>query len=197
MCFDAAYGETYGDANEAGQRRGVHDVALVLGDQPGHERAEAMDHAHQVDAEHPLPFAVGLIPARPDVTRDPRVVADDVHRAEPFPSCARERVDGTGIGDIRRDAQHLGPGGLMLRDRAFERDGIDVGEDQSHPLGGEASRQRRADPSGPARDHRDLPVQLLHAHSVRGTASTDDPTGVSGRVISDSYGIASSGLSQR
>ena len=40
---------------EPGDRPGVDDVALVLLDEPRHERADAVDDAPEVHAEHPLP----------------------------------------------------------------------------------------------------------------------------------------------
>ena len=43
-------------AHEAGDRRGVHDVARCsLLQHDRQERVHAVDHAPEVDAEHPLP----------------------------------------------------------------------------------------------------------------------------------------------
>jgi len=69
-----------GRRDEAGDRSGVDDVALVLRDQPRREGAHAVDHAPQIDAEDPLPVAGAVFPHRAE-GRDARVVAHEVDRA--------------------------------------------------------------------------------------------------------------------
>jgi hypothetical protein len=64
-----------GRRDEAGDRSGVDDVALVLRDQPRREGAHAVDHAPEIDAEDPLPVADAVFPYRAE-GRDARVVAD-------------------------------------------------------------------------------------------------------------------------
>ena len=56
--------------------------ALALLDHHRHEGLDAVDDAHQVDAETPVPVGLGRLPQRSAAAaRDSGVVADDVDRA--------------------------------------------------------------------------------------------------------------------
>ena len=72
---------------QTGHRRRVDDVAVVAVRQhPRHERAHAVDDAHQVDAQRPAPVGQRALPgAEPQGgrrRRDAGVVEQDVHVAE-------------------------------------------------------------------------------------------------------------------
>ena len=76
-----AVGPEAGRRHEARARAGVHDVALALLDHAGHEAAEAVGDAEEVDAHEPAEVLVGEVPDAPD-GGDAGVVAEQVHRAE-------------------------------------------------------------------------------------------------------------------
>ena len=82
-CFDAKYGPDA--AQQPGHRRGVDDVAVVTARQHArHEGAQAVHHAHQVDAHDPVPVGQAGLPGRQQQRRRGHagVVAQHVHRAE-------------------------------------------------------------------------------------------------------------------
>ena len=81
-CFVAVYGLMNGQRLQPGDRRGVDDVALLLLDEPGDERADAVQHAPEVHAERPVPARLRDLPHQPAAAADARVVAHDVRGAE-------------------------------------------------------------------------------------------------------------------
>ena len=87
------------DGQHARHRGRVHDVAaLALLQQPGHEGPHAVDHAPEVDAEHPSPVVERERPGRPPrprrrrccTRRGPRRTRRSWHAASPSTSSQRE-----------------------------------------------------------------------------------------------------------
>ena len=157
------------DTTEPRERRGVHDVALVLLEQERQERVHAVHDPEQVDAEHPLP----QLERRVDdpAPADPRVVAHDVHRAERLQRAVPYRVDVGGDRHVGRHAEHGGPRRRERRDRLRQRRLLHVGQHEAHPCGGEAFGHRPPDPARPAGDHGHPVPELLHRQLLLGRAS--------------------------
>ena len=101
-------GAEVADRAERGNRRGIHDVTHILGDEYRHEESTAVDHAPEIDAEHPLPRRERLVPCREPAATNARVVAHDVIRAEAFERSGTQRFDRRGIGDVGGHREHLG-----------------------------------------------------------------------------------------
>ena len=154
-CLVTLYGAAPGSAGQTRHRRGVDDVAepLLLHDRQ--ERPDAVDHAVQVDADHPLPQLHRVAPGVAEA-EDPGVVAQHVGGAESLERELREFGDrrlGRGVADRRRDVgAGFGEPGLDVAQ--LRR--VDVGEHDAHALGDESFGERQADPGGSSRDHCDV-----------------------------------------
>ena len=96
------------DGHEPGERGRVDDRTLVLLHQPRAEGADAVDDAHEVHAEHPLPVGERALPDRVTQPAHTRVVAHDVGRAELLERAGRQPVDRGGVRDVRDHPDGLG-----------------------------------------------------------------------------------------
>ena len=115
--------------DEPGERRGVDDVRGPAGGlEPRQERADAVEHAPEVDAEHPLPVRQRLVGDASE-RRHPGVVAEDVDAAVALPDRVRERFHRLRIADVGDVTVRFGARRAQLADRAIERRALDVGED--------------------------------------------------------------------
>ncbi len=146
--------------HEPGDRRGVHDVRLGLLHEQRDERANPVDHAPQVHPEHPLPGRERGLP-RQSAAADARVVAEDVHAAEPLDRRVGQRLHLRGIGDVGEHPIDLGAG-VQLRHRSFQRVGLHIAEHDVRTFRGEPLRERESDPAGSAGDDRDFSLEILH-----------------------------------
>ena len=106
---------------------------------------QAVDHAPQVDAEHPLPIGQGELD---DVPPPPTPALLQSRSTRPN----RRHVVGEGLDRCR--IAHVGrdPGDPELGGGRLEGAGLHVGDHHGHALASQARRQRPADPAGPARD---------------------------------------------
>ena len=92
---------------------------------------------------------------------DTGVVAQHVARAEPIERGVGQAVDRRRIGDVGVDPDDL-TGRAELAARGVERTGLDVGDDDLHPLGDERAREREPDPRRAAGDDGDASFECLH-----------------------------------
>jgi hypothetical protein len=148
---------------EARDRGGVDDMAFgaVLPDQR-QEGLEAMHHAHEIDADVPVPLLRRQLGDRAAVDRDAGIVAGDVQRSE-FPDGGRSgRLHRGAIRHVGRNRNRLGAKPAHLRERRIEPVAADIAQHHGHPLARETARQAEPDPTGRARYDRGLAVQLLH-----------------------------------
>ncbi len=128
-------------------------TTLLLHDRQ--ERADAVDDAVQVDADHPLPQLDRIAPRVADA-EDPGVVAQHVRGAETIDGELGELVD---RGFRRGVADHGGDVGTGLAEAPFDvaqLRRVDVGEHDAHPLRNEALGEGQADAGGTSRDHCDV-----------------------------------------
>jgi hypothetical protein len=150
-------------ADEAGHRRGVDDVAaLLLREEPRHERLDAVHDAPEVHAHRVFPVRVRRLRHLAE-ERDAGVVADDVHGTVVADRLVGERVHGGQIADVGPDAVRRGAGASQRLDGAPQRGVVHVGEHELRAAGGERARHRHADAAGAARDHRYATGEGIHA----------------------------------
>ena len=156
-------------------RRGVDDVAVgVLLEHAGHEAADRVDDAVEVDAEHPLPVAQRALPQQ-SAREHPGVVAQHVRAAMVGECSVGQPLHRIAVRDIGDD------GGRSAADAFDELDGLgqrgrfDVGRDDDHPFVGEPAGERAADAAAGAGDDRRLAREVLHASAprMRASASAD------------------------
>ena len=161
-CFVAVYGLMNGSAFRPAIDAVLIDVAFILLDQPGHERADAVEHAPEVDAERPVPTRLRDLPHQAAAAAHPCVVADDVRGAE-VPVRAGREVDHLILDrHVGHDVEHIGAAGAQLLGRLGESCRFDVREHDLHALGGERLGETEPDPARPARHHCHLAAQLVH-----------------------------------
>jgi hypothetical protein len=139
-------------------------AAFAVGADVRQKTPDAVEHAHQVDVDHPSPV----------VERDvvdaaagghTRIVANDMHVPERIEGGLRRAFDACGIGDIadgaanfRRDLQETFDGGL-------QRVRLDVGQHHLHALPGERARHRKSDAAGPAGHEGRFSGEFSHGRS--------------------------------
>src|SRR6185503_2642084 len=158
-----AVGAHAGRGDQARHRRGIDDVALVLGDQARGEGAHAVHYAEQIDAEDPLPFCLARFPNRPG-KRDARVVADHVNRAQLLKTLPRKCLDFGGLGHVQAHDDALYIFAIESRPGFLQTSVIDIGEREVHALVGEGERHGAAQPARRPRDHGDLASELVQRH---------------------------------
>jgi hypothetical protein len=112
-------------------------VPLALLADQREEDAAAVEHAPQVQVQHPLPGTLRDV-GEGRSGLDAGVVAQDVHGAEAFERRVGERLDLLGARDVGADAEDVRARRADRLDRGVERLGLDVGEDHLHALGRES-----------------------------------------------------------
>ena len=121
-----------------------------------------MDDTEQVDADDPLEVAKRELRDRQPSTPDARVVAQQVHVAEPLERLGGERVHIGFEARVGRDGDHLGTGGRDLLGGLLQHRTFDVGEHEAHAFRREAICQRAPDARGGPGDDRDLSLEVVH-----------------------------------
>ena len=118
-------------------------TAVGVRQQHGQKGVQAVDHAPQIHAEHPLPVREGLV--RDQATAaDTGVVAEQMRGSEPLTHLVGKRLHGGGVADIGAhpdDAE-------LVRSRS-ERACLDVRDHDVHAHVAEASRKGLADATPP------------------------------------------------
>jgi hypothetical protein len=104
-----------------------------------------VDDAEQVDADHPFEVAQRQLGDREAAAPDTRVVAQQVHVAEPLESLGGERVHIGLEARVSRDRDHFDADRLDLLRGLLEHRPLDVGEHESHPFRREALGQGAPD----------------------------------------------------
>ena len=150
-----AVGRAAGEAGLAGGRGDLHEVAATARHEPLEGELRAEDHAVEVDVDHALGGRVGLLDERPD-RHDPRVVDQDVERAELALDLVEERREARAIGHVERqpDRSVTELVGRPLRQRR-----VDVADRDLRTLGDQRRRGGPADAAGAAGDRDHLPGQ--------------------------------------
>ena len=137
-------------------RRGVDDVAFgVLLEHAGHEAADGVHDAVEVDAEHPLPIAQRALPQQ-SAREHAGVVAQHVRAAMVGERSVGQLLHRIGVGDVGDDGGRSATDALDELDGLGERGRFDIGRDDEHAFVREPSGERAADAAAGARDHRRL-----------------------------------------
>ena len=150
---------------EARHRRGVDDVAAepaLL--HPRHEGLDAVDHALEVDAEHPVPILVGGIVDRPEQVHA-GIIEEKRDRAHPRLGLVGGRGEAFARGDVEPDPGHLAivEDGERLLDRILP----DVGDHHLAALVEQHPGEAQTDAVGAAGDEGGPAREVLHAFLFR------------------------------
>ena len=119
------------------------------------EHAHPVGHAHQVDADHPLPVARRVLPDEPPAA-DAGVVEDEARHAEGLPRGRAQRVHLGRLRHVQPEGQHGRPEAADLGRRGLQRVGLHIGHDHAHaaprrePARLQAEAGRRAGDDGGA-----------------------------------------------
>ena len=135
--------------------------ALAARDHSRHERLDAVDHAPEIDAEHPLPVPMRR-PLEPAPRRHARVVAEDVDDTERLPGALGERLDLAQIAYVRPHGERVDAVPARLSGHGRHRSLVDIRDHDPRALARQRQRERPSDPATPARDDRDLPLERIH-----------------------------------
>ena len=129
---------------ERRHRRGVDDVTLLAAlEHDRHERANAVDHAPHVDAEHPVVVLDRLSSTRARRRRRRRCCRRRGRRRSARASSPRARSTCSALGHVGRDREHLDAARRERPRRRGERAALDVGEHHLHALAAEGLGEAR------------------------------------------------------
>ena len=161
-CFATVYGAELLERHDGRHGRHVHDVALLAGGQDArHEGSHAVDHAPEVDVDHPVPLVERDLP-REAAVHYARVVHRHVEGPEVLGGGAAHTIDGVRVANIGTDREDVSAAGAQPLGLPVEPALVHVRHDHVHALGDEGLRDGQADPAGGARHHGDPVTQFLH-----------------------------------
>ena len=156
-------------------RRRVDDVALgVLLEHAGHEAADRVHDAVEVDAEHPLPIAQRALPQQ-SAREDAGVVAQHMRAAMVGERRVGQLLDRIGVGDIGDNGGRSAADALDELDRLGERRRFDVGRHDEHLFVREPPGERATDAAARARDHCRLARELFHDDATLSLGGAGSP----------------------
>ncbi len=137
-------------------------MALVLAREHARdEGANAVHHAHHVDAEDPRPILDGGCPRRTGHTHA-RVVEKQVHGAEALVGARREILDLIGPGNVATHFESFGSQGCHGFGGGAHPRGVDIGEDDTRAFARAGDRELAPDAAAGPGDDRDPPLQIPH-----------------------------------
>ncbi len=136
------------------------------------EDLTAVEHAVEIDAQHPVPRAVGYFPAATDravgvesgvvETGHAGVVAEDVDVAELGDGLVSQVLQRLAAHRVDDDAEHVAFFLAKLLHLNVERVLLDIGENHVHTLGGEAPREREPYAARRTGDDRSFTFEFPH-----------------------------------
>ena len=133
------------------------------------EASDAMQHAHQVDVDHPAPVVErDVIDAA--AGGDAGIVADHMDVAERREGGLRRALDAGGVRDVAGAALDVGRDLAQAFDGFTQRIGLDIGDHHLHAGAGKSPRHRKPYPSGPAGHEGRLAGKLTHGSFSRCTS---------------------------
>ena len=120
-----------------------------------------MQHAHQIDVEHPTPIVErDVVDAAGG--RDAGIVADHMDVAERLDRLLGRAIDTGGIGDVAEHAAHLRPDIVQALDGVRERLALDIGQHHLHAGLRKGAAERKTDAAGAAGYECRLAGELAH-----------------------------------
>src|SRR6202035_5739187 len=145
-----------------GHRGGVDDVAaFAMAANMRQEGPDAVNHAHQVDVEHPAPI-VERDAVEAAAGGDPGIVADHMDLAEGLKGGVRGALDACGIGDVADDAAYVRREIVQALDGGRQRIGFDIREHHLHAALRKGPAEREPDAAGAAGHECRLAGDLPH-----------------------------------
>ena len=135
----------------------------MLADQR-YESADAVDHAHHVDANHPTPFVQPDIEQLRAVHRHAGIVHRDMQPAEFFHRRTSGRDNRLRIGHVHGYADRRHTQSLDRRTRGFKFVRLDIGQHEVHAGFRQRTSDAEANAGRRARHNRRLAAKILHAH---------------------------------
>ena len=126
---------------------GVDDMRRVTGlEHPGHQRTDAVDHAAQVDPDHPVPIAGRNLMQRHAMHGNAGVVAADGDRPVGLLDRSDCLLDRGTVGDIDLHGHGAGADRLDLAHGVLRIGQLDVAHAHPHPAAGQGQRDAATDP---------------------------------------------------
>jgi phosphoglycolate phosphatase len=125
------------------------------------ETSDAVQHAHQIDVEHPAPV-VERDQVDAAAGGDAGIVADDMDIAERVERGFRGALDACGIGDVADGAADIRPDRLQAFDGGLQRFGFDIGEHHFHAVLRKRLAERQSDTGGATGHKSRLAGQVPH-----------------------------------
>ena len=125
------------------------------------EAADAIEHAHQVDVDHPAPIVER---DRVDAAAGGNacIVADHVDIAEGLVCRVRSALDTAGIGNVAHNATHIGTELVQFTQSGIQCAGLDIGQHHFHAGLRKGAAERKANAGGPARHECRLALEFAH-----------------------------------
>ena len=136
-------------------------AAFAVGADMRQEALDAVQHAHQVDVDHPAPVVErDMVDAA--AGGDAGIVADHMDVAEPLERRLRGALDAFGIGDVADGAVDVGRDLAQAFDRRAKRICLDIGNHHLHAGLRERAGHRKPNSAGPAGHKGRLAGKLTH-----------------------------------
>ena len=148
-------------------RCGVDDMAaFAMGADMRQEALDAVEHAHQVDVDHPSPIIQrDVVDAA--AGSDTGIVAHHMHMPERVECGLRRALDACGVGDIADGAANVRGDFLQAFDRGLQRIRLDIGQHHFHAGLGKRPAERKSDACGSAGHKGRLAGEFSHGRSSR------------------------------
>ena len=125
------------------------------------EAADAVQHAHQIDVEHPSPVVERDIVDAAG-RGDTGIVANHMDISERLVRGFRRALDAEGVSNIASDAAYIWPKIVQAFDGGRQCAGLDIGEHHLHAGLRKGGAERKADTTGAACHECCLARQLPH-----------------------------------
>ena len=125
----------------------------------------------------------GQLGDRQATAADTGVVAHQMDVAEVLEGGRRQRRHVGRHADVGGHGEHVGARRRELLAGAVEHRPLHVGDDDAHPLGGEALGHRQADARCPTRDHGDLAGEISHQTRSRYAEWSSSGSSCSARAV--------------
>lgn len=154
------------DADDAEDRRHVHDRAAARREHLAPEALRAAEAADEVHLERRPEGLDGLLLGRQRVAQ-PRVVDEHLDRPEPRRHLAGQALDRLVAGDVAGEGVRLRAGGAQPRGELLEAVRPPGRQRDARPRGGQPLGERDTDPRRGARHDRDAPVEAERPGRIR------------------------------
>jgi len=141
-------------------------AAFAVGADMGQKTFDAVEHAHQVDIDHPTPIIQrDVVDAA--AGSDTGIVADHMHIPEGVECSLGCALDACRVGYIADGAADVGGDFLQAFDGGLQRIRLDIGQHHLHAGSSKRPAERQSDACGSAGHKGCLARKLSHGRSSR------------------------------